>query len=1264
MSIKGRNLIKKYYTFTTSNFERKFYINISIKNIKNMYKKIFYVFGIVMLISNYIYAQNATLKGTVTDEQGKPVAYATVKLMQEGTLLLGAVTGDDGSYTIKPIPTGKFDLEVTYVGCTETKISGIDFRGSQVKFQDVNINCGSQDLEGVVIIAKPPIIELDQTRSEEVMDGESLSQLPGKSISNAISMMSGVVGSGSDISVRGNRPGETVFYQDGVRMSGSGGIPAAAVASVSLIAGGIPARYGNATSVIEIETKGPAREYHGSIDATGAIDGYNNGSMQVVISGPLQVKRKASDAEPAKKKKERGRVGFMIAGLGSYSPGSIIRGGTYRAPQSLIDKIVENPLRPAMAGNSSAAMNPEIAYITKDQLDISKRVQNGESYGGTLTGKLDIRTPANIDLIMSGRFSYSKGRSWSLGNSIFNSANNPETESLGGLGMIRFTQRFTSDTGSIFQNAYYRIQVDYQLSTTSTYNKFHRDNIFDYGYIGKFVHSEKKNYTIGSDTINGHFFEDVYVLTNYYYPVDTFIASDKNPAMARYTELAYQQLRKDGYRDIYDEMIQQYNGLLNGENPTSAYSMFAAPGVGYDKYSKSKGQQLGLNAYLSFDLKDHAVELGYQFEQSISQSFVLSATPLWTLMRQKANSHIEELDETTAKGVYIDGIFVDTINYNKLINYESQSTFDKSLRTKLGAADDEWIDIDSYDPETFSLDMFSAEELLNEGNNYVAYSGYNYLGTKTTNKPLTMEDMKKWFNGDSSQILPSIGASKPIYMAFYMQDRFSIKTLLFNIGLRLDVFDANTPVIKDMYLFREAYTVKEVKQRNDVFVEGYTVPGSIGDDYVMYVIDPTADELQVTAYRNGNTWYDASGNIVTDPNDIAQSVGETALTPYLKDMPGPSNKTKVNWRAFQDYTPTFDNGGITLSPRLSFSFAVSDQSVFYAHYNVTTQRQYQMASPISYFFLQEGNTISNTSLKPSQSIDYEIGFRQAIGKDMALTLAAYYSEKRDNVQAYRYAQAYPFTYYSYTNIDFGTTQGFNIRLEMRRIKFVQFQTNYTLQFAKGTGSSAASNIAIIASGQPNLRTLNNLSYDRRHAINANLNFGFGHGEGPKSTRENKKTGKAKEIRWLENTSLNLSAQALSGLPYTRSSTVQSVTGQGTTTVLGSINGSRLPWSFSCDAKIQRVFVLASKNKEKTRKMPSTLSVYLDIYNIFNFKNITSVYPYTGNPLDDGYLTDADFQNFINSQLSAQSFIDYYTIVMETGRIGYPRRFVLGITYQF
>ena len=110
-------------------------------------------------------------------------------------------------------------------------------------------------------------------------------------------------------------------------------------------------------------------------------------------------------------------------------------------------------------------MNPEIAFVTKDQLTIGKTVQNGESYGGTVSGKLDFRTRANIDIIMNGRFSYSKGRSWSFGNSLFNSKNNAESESMGGLGMIRFTQKFKDTEKSLFKNVYYRIQADYQFST-------------------------------------------------------------------------------------------------------------------------------------------------------------------------------------------------------------------------------------------------------------------------------------------------------------------------------------------------------------------------------------------------------------------------------------------------------------------------------------------------------------------------------------------------------------------------------------------------------------------------------------------------------------------------------------------------------------------------------------------------------------------------------------------------------------------------------
>jgi hypothetical protein len=1250
-----------FYTFTTLKQKDKSCYNFIFKTIRNMYKKIFYVLGIVIFTLTYGYSQNATLKGKVTDEKGTPVDYANVKIMQEGSLITGSTTGEDGSFTIKPIPTGTFDLVVSFVGCQEKKIVGISFRGSEVKFQDVQINCSSGTLlTEVVIVDTREIFSKDQTESKSTRDGSEIAEMPGKDVSSVLSTMSSVVGSGDNISVRGSRTAPQ-YIQDGVKMSGSGGIPASALASVSLIAGGIPARYGNATSVVEIETKGPSRSVNGSIDLYGNIEGYNNGGFQFVLSGPINSKKNRARPE-----EQQNRIGYMITAMGSYSSGGIYRGGTYRAPQELIDKIIENPLRPAVGGGSTAAMNPEIAFVTKDQLTIGKTVQNGESYGGTVSGKLDFRTRANIDIIMNGRFSYSKGRSWSFGNSLFNSKNNAESESMGGLGMIRFTQKFKDTEKSLFKNVYYRIQADYQFSTGQTYNKYHKTNIFDYGYIGQFIHSERKFYNIGSDTLDGHFYENVRILSSYYYPLDTFIASDKNPALARYTELAYNQLREDGATTIFDEHIQTYNGLLNGEHPSSAYGLFVAPGVGYSSYGKSRGHQFGFNAYVSFDIKkDHAIELGYQFEQSISQSFSVGATGLWTLMRQKANSHIKELDATTGIGVFIDGIFVDTINYKKLINYGAQSTFDKNLRAKLGAAEDEWIDIDNHQPETYSLDMFSAEELINEGNSYIGYSGYDFTGTKLRYKPTTMEDMKKWFNDSNSQILSDIGASMPIYHAAYIQDKFSIRNLIFNVGLRVDIFDANTPMVKDMYLYREAYTIKEAKQQNATFAEGYKVPESMGDDYIMYVLDPTANELTVTAYRNGTTWYDAQGNIVTDPNELAKAVGETSLLPYLKEMPGASDKTKVNWKAFKDYSPTLENGGITLSPRLSFSFNVSDESVFYAHYNVTTQRQYSTVSPITYFYMKEGSTISNTGLRPSKSIDYEIGFKQRIGKDMALFLSAYYSEKRDQAQMFRYAQAYPFTYYSYANIDFGTTQGFVVSLDMNRIKYVRLTANYTLQFAKGTGSSAASNLAIIATGQPNLRTLTNLSFDQRHMLNANLSFSVGPKQGYSSKHVVKKTNTQKEIYWFQNAGINITAKVASGLPYTRSSTMRSITGQGIETVSGSIYGSRMPWQYTLDMKIYKVFLFdVNKNKENKKQKLTQLQVYLDIWNIFNFKNITSVYPYTGNALDDGFLTDADFQNYINSQLSAQSFIDYYTIYMETGRIGYPRRFTLGVSFNF
>jgi hypothetical protein len=60
-----------------------------------------------------------------------------------------------------------------------------------------------------------------------------------------------------------------------------------------------------------------------------------------------------------------------------------------------------------------------------------------------------------------------------------------------------------------------------------------------------------------------------------------------------------------------------------------------------------------------------------------------------------------------------------------------------------------------------------------------------------------------------------------------------------------------------------------------------------------------------------------------------------------------------------------------------------------------------------------------------------------------------------------------------------------------------------------------------------------------------------------------------------------------------------------------------------------------------------------------------VYPYTGSAEDDGYLTSAQAQNVIASQVSSQSFIDLYNVAMVNPfNFSLPRRIRLGLIVNF
>ncbi len=139
----------------------------------------------------------------------------------------------------------------------------------------------------------------------------------------------------------------------------------------------------------------------------------------------------------------------------------------------------------------------------------------------------------------------------------------------------------------------------------------------------------------------------------------------------------------------------------------------------------------------------------------------------------------------------------------------------------------------------------------------------------------------------------------------------------------------------------------------------------------MYVDNnPTTQNAatNIVGYRSGNNWYDPTGKYVEDPSVLSAYSNGRAIQPILQN---PGQKiTDAGFdpsKAFTSYIPQ-----VNILPRISFSFPISDVALFFAHYDIYSQRpntsgaqNIAYASPVTYFYLQPGQIISNPNLKPT-----------------------------------------------------------------------------------------------------------------------------------------------------------------------------------------------------------------------------------------------------------------------------------------------------------
>ena len=939
---------------------------------------------------------------------------------------------------------------------------------------------------------------------------------------------------------------------------------------------------------------------------------------------------------------------------------------SYKIKNSKLDEIKKSPLRPSASGLGSIS---ELDYVTKDDLEQLKVRPNSSSRGITIQGKVDYAPTSKTNLSLGGFLEYGNSNRYSTANMLFNSENNIQDISTKYRVNLGITQKIGDNSvskekkQSIINNSFFRFIASYEKSNAVSQSAKHKTNFFDYGYIGKFDrtflereflpnYQLNKSFKLGNDTIWAYEYQSRSEV------LPKFTPADKNADAASISNF----LLNDVGAFIPFDFISAAGGLRNGDQPRSVYGLFSSYGTGAGGYGRSVSSLIRFSTSFNTDVKNHAISLGFEFDQRQSSFYSLGSTGLWTLMRQLVDDHLQDLDKDNPILVpELSGAIPYYFYDNKYLK-DKQTRFSLMLNEKLGLPSNSTkrVNIDALDPNTFSLDMFSATDLLgtNDLNRQVEYRGFDHTGkiySKNTdvNDFLNAKDDKGYFTRPT-------GAFKPIYMAGYLMDKFDFKDIKFNVGVRVDRYDANQKVLKDKYMLHEGAKISDLANFGPTSPLNIQAPGNLSKDAQVYISDdPSSTTPKIIGYRLEDQWYDAKGTEISDPSLINSAQGKPL--PLFKDFT--NYKQNMSAGGFTNYKAV-----INVMPRVAFSFPISDVANFFAHYDVLTVRpEGNPLSLIDYYQLANltGGAIGNPNLRPQRTVDYELGFSQVLNerKNAALTINAFYREMRDMVQQRSIVGAYPKTYVLYDNIDFGTVKGLALTFDLRRSGGSRINANYMLQFAEGSGSNANSGANLASSGQPNLRILQPLDYDQRHSITIVYDFRFGSGKDYKGPKFKKKNGNDLEI--LKNVGFNFNMQIGSGTPYTRRSAPVALLSNQRQSILGDLNGSYKPWNLRTGLRIDKNFELTWGKKDGENKKTANLNVYLQVLNLLNRRNVLNVYAYTGNADDDGYLSSEQAAQAIKNLPSPTAYQDLYGIrVNNPGNYSNPRVIRIGVLFDF
>jgi len=345
--------------------------------------------------------------------------------------------------------------------------------------------------------------------------------------------------------------------------------------------------------------------------------------------------------------------------------------------------------------------------------------------------------------------------------------------------------------------------------------------------------------------------------------------------------------------------------------------------------------------------------------------------------------------------------------------------------------------------------------------------------------------------------------------------------------------------------------------------------------------------------------------------------------PFVKDYQKTS-KPKVQW-----------------SPRLGISHPVSENSVLHFNYGYLFQPpQARLMYTNLQGDLETGYPlIGNPDLDAEKTIYYELGWTRLISNSLRVSATTYYRDIRNMIGAREVVDDDGNIYTVFTNSDYGSCKGFDLAVENIGPRLLSWSAEYSYMIARGNASDPREwyydYFTATDDARPTLPTREYpLAYDQRHNLTIEADFRVPRGEHPRLI------GFSLPDAW----GVNVLGHYGSGLAYTRT--------DKTGYRVGQLNGERMPYTLRFDARFNRNFYLG----------PATgacLSLFVEVENLFDRRNVVDVYTSTGSPDNDGLMALN-----VNSPTYEQEKLWYTLMSRDPQNYQDPRTVRVGLEFKF